>query len=180
MTVMCVLLFVLHVCLMRECDGARLTARLVWGMDECVETHNTHRHNTTTPSQTLAKAAHTLSPNTTHTTAIKTQTPLFPCSSRIGKAQTQSCHPLTHSPQQPHPQHRVQRQPHRQTKDYHRTTNTTQAHRPSSKCERNLIILQVNINGHKNKLEELKRLIHDIYADIITIQETKLTPKVDR
>ena len=33
-TVMCVLLFVLHVCLQRECDGARLTAMLVWGMDE--------------------------------------------------------------------------------------------------------------------------------------------------
>ena len=33
-TVMCVLLFVLNVCLLRECDGARLTAMLVWGMDE--------------------------------------------------------------------------------------------------------------------------------------------------
>ena len=33
-TVMCVLLFVLHVCMLRMCDGARLTAILVWGMDE--------------------------------------------------------------------------------------------------------------------------------------------------
>ena len=33
-TVMRVLLFVLHVCLLRECDGARLTAMLMWGMDE--------------------------------------------------------------------------------------------------------------------------------------------------
>ena len=33
-TVMCVLLFVLHLCLLRECDGVRLTAMLVWGMDE--------------------------------------------------------------------------------------------------------------------------------------------------
>ena len=33
-TVMRVLLFVLHVYLLRECDGARLTAMLVWGMDE--------------------------------------------------------------------------------------------------------------------------------------------------
>ena len=33
-TVMCVLLFVLHVCLLRECDGVKLTAMLVWGMDE--------------------------------------------------------------------------------------------------------------------------------------------------
>ena len=33
-TVLCVLLFVLHVCKLRECDGARLTAMLVSGMDE--------------------------------------------------------------------------------------------------------------------------------------------------
>ena len=33
-TVMRVLLFVLHVCLLRECNGARLTEMLVWGMDE--------------------------------------------------------------------------------------------------------------------------------------------------
>ena len=33
-TVLCALLFVLHVCLLRECDDARLTAMLVWGMDE--------------------------------------------------------------------------------------------------------------------------------------------------
>ena len=29
----------------------------------------------------------------------------------------------------------------------------------------------------KNKLEKLKLLIHDTHADIITIQENKLTPK---
>ena len=45
------------------------------------------------------------------------------------------------------------------------------------KSEINLIILQVYINGINNKLEELKLLIHDTHADIITIQETKLTPK---
>ena len=33
-TVMRVLLFVLHVFMLRECEGARLTAMLVWGMDE--------------------------------------------------------------------------------------------------------------------------------------------------
>ena len=33
-TVLRELLFVLHVCLLRECDGARLTAMLGWGMDE--------------------------------------------------------------------------------------------------------------------------------------------------
>ena len=80
------------------------------------------------------------------------------------------------SPQQPHSQHRVRRQPHKQTKDYHSTTNTTQTQRPSSKSEINLIILQVNINGLRNQLEELKLLICDTDADIITIQETKLTP----
>ena len=90
---------------------------------------------------------------------------------------TQTTAHASHSPQQPHAQHRVLRQPHKQTKDYHRTTNTTQKHRPSSKSERNLIMLQVNINGLRHKLEELKLLIHDTHADIITIQETKLTPK---
>ena len=30
-TVMRVLLFVLHVCLLRECYGVRLTAMIVWG-----------------------------------------------------------------------------------------------------------------------------------------------------
>ena len=29
-----VLLFVLHVCILRECEGARVTTMLVWGMDE--------------------------------------------------------------------------------------------------------------------------------------------------
>ena len=33
-TVMRVLLVVLHVCLLWECDGVRLTAMLVWRMDE--------------------------------------------------------------------------------------------------------------------------------------------------
>ena len=59
------------------------------------------------------------------------------------------------------------------------TTDTTQGHIPSSKSEKNLIILQVNINGIKNKLEELKLLNHDTHAHIITIQETKLTPKAN-
>ena len=33
-TVMCVQLFVLHVCMLRECEDVRVTAMLVWGMDE--------------------------------------------------------------------------------------------------------------------------------------------------
>ena len=90
---------------------------------------------------------------------------------------TQAAVHASRSPRQPHAQHRVLRQPQRQTKDYRGTADATQTHRPSSKSERNLIILQVNINGLRNKLEELKLLIHDTHADIITIQETKLTPK---
>ena len=57
------------------------------------------------------------------------------------------------------------------------TANTTRIHKPSSNNERNLIILQVNINCINNKLEELKTLIKSTHADIITIQETKLTSK---
>ena len=44
------------------------------------------------------------------------------------------------------------------------TTDTTQGHRHSSKSERNLITLQVNINGSKAILEELKLLMHDTHA----------------
>ena len=33
-TVMCVLLFVLHVWMLRKCEGARLIAMLVWGVDK--------------------------------------------------------------------------------------------------------------------------------------------------
>ena len=33
-TVMGVLLLVLHVCMPRECKGARLTVMIVWGMEE--------------------------------------------------------------------------------------------------------------------------------------------------
>ena len=33
-TVVGVLLFVLHVCMLRECYGSMVTAMLVWGMDE--------------------------------------------------------------------------------------------------------------------------------------------------
>ena len=59
------------------------------------------------------------------------------------------------------------------------TTDTTLGHRPSSKSEINLIILHANINIIKNKLEELKLRIHNTHADIITIQETQLTPKAN-
>ena len=60
------------------------------------------------------------------------------------------------------------RQPHRQTKDDHMTAQTTPAHRPSSNNEINIFALQVNRNTIKNKLEELKMLIHNTHADVIT------------
>ena len=87
---------------------------------------------------------------------------------------TQSTVHASQSQQPPHP-HRVPRQPNKQTKHDHMTTDTPQGHRPSSRSERNLPSLQVNINGIKNKLGELKLLIHDTHADIITIQEAKIT-----
>ena len=74
---------------------------------------------------------------------------------RTLSAYTHAIQTTVHISQSPH-QHRVPRQLHKQTKDDHMTTKSTQAHRPSSKSERNLIILQVNINGIKNKLQELK------------------------
>ena len=46
-----------------------------------------------------------------------------------------------------------------------------------TQSEIDLLIVQVNINKIKNKLEELKLHIHHIHADITTIQETKLNPK---
>ena len=33
-TVVHVMLFVLHVCVLRECEGARVTAMMVWGPGE--------------------------------------------------------------------------------------------------------------------------------------------------
>ena len=57
------------------------------------------------------------------------------------------------------------------------TTRTTQAQRPSSESGINLIIIQVNISGIKNKPDVLKLLFHNTHVDIITIQETKLIPK---
>ena len=118
----------------------------------------------------------------TATTPPTVPTPAFPSPSHPHTltAYTNATQTTVHasqSLQQPHSQNRVLRQPHKQTKDYHRTTNPTQTHRPSTKSGRNLIILQVNINGIKNKLEELKLLIHDTQTDIITIQEPKPTPK---
>ena len=60
-----------------------------------IQTHTSHRHNTTPPLPTLVQ---THSPPTPpHTTATNTQTHVqhSPCPHRIGKAQTQFSHPLT-------------------------------------------------------------------------------------
>ena len=38
-TVMRELLFVLHVCMLRECEGAMITTMLVWGMEEMWVVH---------------------------------------------------------------------------------------------------------------------------------------------
>ena len=62
--------------------------------------------------------------------------------------------------------------------DRPKTTRSLE-HKLTSTSERYLIILQVNINGIKNKLEELELLIYDTHANIITIQKTKLTPKAN-
>ena len=43
--------------------------------------------------------------------------------------------------------------------------------------DKNIVILQININDIRNKIEELKKLVHSTQPDIITIQETKLTQK---
>ena len=45
----------------------------------------------------------------------------------------------------------------------------------SDKPETKLKILQININGLSNKIKELELIISETKADIITIQETKLT-----
>ena len=90
---------------------------------------------------------------------------------------TQTAVHASQSPQQPHAQHGVLRRPHRQTRNYHRAADATQTHSPSGKGEINLIVLQVNMDGLRNKLEELRLLIHDTHADIITIREAGLTPR---
>ena len=60
--------------------------------------------------------------------------------------------------------------PHKQTTTHPLTNNN----RPKDK---NIVILQININGISNKIEELKNLVHGTQPGIITIQETKLTQK---
>ena len=60
----------------------------------------------------------------------------------------------------------------------HRRQNTTQPLTDNDQPkDKNIVIVQININGIRNKIEELRKLVHSNQPDIITIQETKLTQK---
>ena len=66
------------------------------------------------------------------------------------------------------------------------TDNTTAHHKQTTNHpltnnnqpkDKNIVILQININGIRNKIEELKKLVHSTQPEIITIQESSLTQK---
>ena len=57
----------------------------------------------------------------------------------------------------------------------HNEINPATIKNQTDKVDSKLKILQINLNGISNKIKELELLIHDTKADIITIQETKLT-----
>ena len=61
----------------------------------------------------------------------------------------------------------------------HNNPSTNKHHPPTHKQQNdnNIIILQININGIRNKIEVLKKLVYDTQTDMITVQETKLTQK---
>ena len=66
---------------------------------------------------------------------------------------------------------------HRQHNNPSQTNHHPATHRQQSTKGQNIVILQININGIRNKIDELKNLVHNTQPDIITIQETKLTQK---
>ena len=112
---------------------------------------HTHKHILHTPPTPFIPHT-TLIPSTSSALDTIPQprvTPTYSCHALIQTPQQHSRHPYTLSaythPIQTtvHASHRVPRQPYRQIKYSHMTTPTTQAQRPSSKSERNLIILQV-------------------------------------
>ena len=123
----------------------------------------------------------TLAPAHQHCRHPRTHTPALPSPSHSHTLTiyTHSIQTTVHPSQSQQPQHphRVPRQPHRHTKDDQNTTDTTQVQRPSSKSEINIIILQIIINGIKNKLDGHKLLIYNTHPDVISIQEIKFTPK---
>jgi hypothetical protein len=57
------------------------------------------------------------------------------------------------------------------------TTTTQQLPNTQKKPNTQLTIIQININGLGNKITELTQLAHNTNADVITIQESKLTTK---
>ena len=63
------------------------------------------------------------------------------------------------------------------TTSHHKQTTTQPLTNNNQPKDNNIVILQININGIRNKIEELKNLVHSTQPDIITIQETKLTHK---
>ena len=139
--------------------------------------HSTSTALYTIPEPRVPPTCHALTPTTPHISARPAlPSPSHPKTLSAYTHATQTTVHASQSQQPPH-QHMIPRQPHIHTKDDHMTTDTPQGHIHSSRIERNLIILQVNINGIKNNLEELKLLIHDTHADIITIQETNITLK---
>ena len=64
------------------------------------------------------------------------------------------------------------------TTPHHKQTTTHPLTNNNQPKDKNIVILQININGIRNKIEELKNLVHSTQPDIITVQEIKLTQKV--
>ena len=89
--------------------------------------HTSHRHHSPSPGPIAA------------VTANSEPTPIT----------KPNAHPL-------HTQHRVSTYTKRLDDDQKHKPPTTHSHRPCSKAEKNLTIPQVNINGIKQKLDELK------------------------
>ena len=79
---------------------------------------------------------------------------------------TKDSHPPHLTPYTPVNKNKQSSQQH-DTKDSKPQNNSTK--------NTNIIIIQINVNGINNKLHELQQLSKDTNADIITVQETKLT-----
>ena len=153
-----------------------------------IQTHTSHRHNTTPPLPTLVQAPYTTQPKHRHMSNI------LPVPTGLVKPKPNSLihFAVTLAPSQhTHMQHKQQYMHHSHhnnrihnigyydnlTNRPRTTTGLPTPHKPSSKSERNLIILQVNINGLRNKLEELKLLISRHTCRHHHNSGTKLTPK---
>ena len=63
------------------------------------------------------------------------------------------------------------------TTPHHKQTTTYPLTNNNQPKDKTIVIIQININGIRNKIEELKNLVHSTQPYIITIQETKLTQK---